>query len=172
LDTSAQFSLLYVKARNSVGDLQDVGLSIDTWDSVLLSSLSVKSRLSDAVSVKLSGRTEYKWSDYITDDLFAGTETAGNDNDRKYGASAKVVFRQGMHSVVAGADYDFYNAKAVFLPGSVDEHIVAAYVNDTIRLGKLTIIPGIRFDGVDVEDSSLKTNFFNPNLGMTYEIAD
>ena len=46
------------------------------------------------------------------------------------------------------------------------------YVNDTITLGNLSITPGLRLDNVDVKDTSLKTNFISPSIGVTYQIAE
>ncbi len=171
-DTVAQFTLLYTKARNAVGDLEDIGLSIDTRDSILLSSLSVKSRLSDAASLEISGRTEYKWSDFSVRDLIAVSDTPGSDDDRKQGGSGRLEFRQGVHNIVFGADYDINHTKATFLSSSFDEKIAAVYVNDTISLGRFSVIPGLRFDSVDVEGTSLKKTALSPSLGMTYEIGE
>jgi vitamin B12 transporter len=169
-DTTAQWTLLYSKARNAVGDLEDIGLSIDTRDTILLSTLCIRSKLSEAVSIEVSGRTDYKWSDYSMKDLLADSEMLGNLDDRKQGASAKLDFKQGIQDIVFGADYDFNHTKGI-VPYGVDEDIAAAYANDTISLGKLVIIPGLRFDSVDVKDTSLKEDAFSPSLGVTYAVG-
>jgi len=172
-DTVATYSLFYNKAQNQSGDFEAYGLRFDTRDEVLLSSLGVKSRLSDTTSIDVSVRAEQKLSPGTTTDLFAGTVTPSNLRDNKYGASAKVEFRQGIHSLVFGGDYDLYRTKGTFSGDTTfDEHIAAVYLNDTISLGRLTVIPGLRFDSVDVDDTSLKENTLSPSLGATYEIAD
>jgi vitamin B12 transporter len=72
--------------------------------------------------------------------------------------------------VVAGLDYDDTLLKAsdtlgVSLRGKNNKF--AFYVNDTIRLGKLTVTPGIRYD-----NERLVKDFISPSLGATYELGD
>ncbi len=172
-DTVVTYSLFYNKARNQGGDFEAFGLSFDTQDEVLLSSLGVKSRLSDTISVDVSARAEQKLSSGTTTDLVEGTVTPSNLQDNKYGASVKGEFRQGIHSLVFGGDYDLYRVKGSYFGDTkFDEHIAAAYLNDTISLGRFTVIPGLRVDSVDVDGTSLKSNTLSPSLGATYEIAD
>lgn len=172
-DTTATFTLLYNKAQNQSGDFEAFGFRIDTQDELLLSSLGVRSRLSDVLSIDVSARAEQKLSSAEITDLIAGIITPSSTRDNKYGGSAKAEYRQGIHSVVFGGDYDFFRVNGTFSgQASFDEHIAAAYLNDTITIGKLTVIPGLRFDSVDVENTSLKEDAFSPSLGATYEIAD
>jgi vitamin B12 transporter len=171
-DTIAIFNILYNKAQNESGDFEDFGLRVDTKDELMLSSLSLKSRLSDAVSLDVSARASQKLSGATTTDIIAGTITPSDSHDNKYGASAKLEYRQGIHSVVFGADYDLYQTKASFLgEDRFDEHISAVYLNDTFALGKLSIIPGIRLDSIDIGNTSLKETALSPSLGATYEFA-
>ncbi len=169
-DTTATFTLLYNKAQNQVGDFEAFGFRVDNQDELLLSSLGVRSRLSDVLSIDVSARAEQKLSSGTFTDLIAGTITPNDLRDNKYGVSAKAEYRQGIHSIVVGGDYDFYRVKLG--DASFDEHIAAVYLNDTISLGRLSVIPGLRFDGVDVKDTSLKENALSPSLGVTYEIVD
>jgi vitamin B12 transporter len=171
-DTIATFNILYNKAENESGDFEAFGFRVDTKDELVLSSLSLKSRLSDAVSIDVSARASQKLSSGTITDIIAGTVAPSDTHDNKYGASAKLDYRQGIHSLVFGVDYDLYRTKATFLgENRFDEHIAAGYLNDTIALGKLSIIPGLRFDSVDVDGTSLKENALSPSLGITCEIA-
>jgi vitamin B12 transporter len=171
-DTIATFSILYNKAQNESGDFEDLGFRVDTKDELMLSSLSVKSRLSDTISIDVSARASQKLSGGSITDLIAGTITPSDTHDNKYGSSAKLDYRQGIHSVVFGADYDLYRTKATFFGDNrFDEHIAAVYLNDTLALGKFSVTPGLRFDSIDVDNTSLKETALSPSLGATYEIA-
>jgi vitamin B12 transporter len=171
-DTVATFNILYNKAQNESGDFEDLGFRVDTRDELMLSSLSVKSRLSDTISIDVSARASQKLSGATITDIIAETITPSDVRDNKYGASARFEYRQGIHSVVFGTDYDLYRTKATFFGDNrFDEHIAAVYLNDTLALGKLSIIPGIRLDSVDVDNTSLKETALSPSLGVTYELA-
>ncbi len=148
-------------------------MRFETRDEVMLSTLSVRSRLSDALSIDVSARASQKLSAGTFEDLTTGTVYPSSLRDNKYGGSAKAELRQGIHSLVFGGDYDFYRTEASFFgDNSFDEHIAAVYLNDTLTLGKLSIIPGLRFDSVDIKGTSLKDNALSPSFGATYEIAD
>jgi vitamin B12 transporter len=125
------------------------------------------------MSLDVSLRTFRQNLDFLTRDLVELSDDISRDEEGLYGGSVKWDWRQGMHSVVVGFDYDSKWTKADFLGGSrFDEKIAAVYANDTISSGRLTLIPGIRYDYVNVEDTSLGENIVSPSLGLTYELAD
>ena len=171
-DTSAALTLLYNRTVEAAGDFDSLGYRYDIKSDFFLSSLSVKSRLNDALTVEVSGRMLSKtvlgfFTDLTTDPF---TVTGIPLDDKKYGGSLKFDLRKGIHSIVFGSDYEFLRTK--FSAGTFDESIVALYANDTITLGKLAVIPGIRFDSLRIKDAGISEAIFSPSLGATYEIAN
>ncbi|NOY43869.1 MAG: TonB-dependent receptor [Deltaproteobacteria bacterium] len=92
------------------------------------------------------------------------------------GVQARATWAQGRHVLVAGVDYrhtdlrartdsgDFFQslgnpARFEVEPG-IDRWGV--YLNDTIRAGRFTFVPGVRYD-----DSSRTDPFWSPSLGLT-----
>jgi vitamin B12 transporter len=70
----------------------------------------------------------------------------------------------GSHGVVVGVDYSKGTIDANSIEGPDPEREQwAAYANDTIALGGLTITPGVRYD-----DISTTGGFWSPSLGATY----
>ncbi len=169
-DTSAQLTFLYTRSREASGDFDALGFRFDSRFETVLSSLSVKSRLNDMLSVEASARFSSKAAEGFITDLPSETVTEVRTDDRKHGGSVKFDLRRGMHALVFGGDYDFYRTE--FSGLAFDEKIAAAYLNDTISLGRLSVIPGLRFDSIDVVGTGLKEDFFSPSLGVTYEITD
>lgn len=172
-DTTATFTLFYNKAENDQGDFEAEGIRLESKDEVMLSTLAVSSRLSDTLSIDVSARAAQKLSSGTFEDLTTGTVYPSGIHDNRYGASVKADFRQGVHSIVFGGDYDLLTTKAAFLgPDRIDQNRTALFVNDTITLGKAAITPGLRFDDVEVKGTSLKTKELSPSLGVSCEIAD
>ncbi len=181
-DTAATFTLLYNKGRRTEGDLAplDLKASDKTWN--LLSSLSLRSQLSDTLSLNVSARAaNMSLDDFLNEPPTAPTSTSTFD-DRKYGGSVKLDWEQGVHNVVVGSDYDFWQTSSnALVGGPVDEQVIAIYANDTISLGRLSVVPGLRYDNIDINNNgfvnmaTLETNFnehfISPSLGITYEIG-
>ena len=172
-DTSAIFTLFYNRGRRTEGDYEIDGFKLRDKTENLLSSLSLRSKLSDSLSFTASARTAMLSKDTFTTDLATETESASSFDDKKYGGSIKLDWMQERHAVVFGADYDFNRTEsAIYAAGKIDEKIMAVYANDTISLGKLSITPGLRFDNIDISSTSFNEEFLSPSLGITYEIAD
>jgi vitamin B12 transporter len=169
-DSSASLMLFYTKADEAMGIDELYRSKYDSKGELFVSSLTVKSRISDELSFELQGRTVSNLAYGFTTDLDSGEVFKGKTDDKKYGGSLKLDFRKGIHAVIFGADYDFLNTE--FSGMSFDEYIAAAYINDTITFGNLSVTPGLRFDHVDVKDTSLQTDFISPSLGVTYRIAE
>jgi len=172
-DTTATFTLLYNSAENDQGDFEAEGMRFESKEEVMLTTLALRSRLSDSLSIDVSARTAHKLTSGYYIDLINEAVYDSGSHDSRYGGSVRAEYRQGIHSVVFGADYDYLRTRATYLGGhNFYQNRAAVYANDTIAWGKLTVTPGLRFDSVDVKDTGLKENFFSPSLGVTYEIAD
>jgi len=136
----------------------------------LFATLSFKTALADGIKLYISARSamrDWKYNgETISDNSLY---TAYHSRDNNYGASAKVTANLPGHALVAGVDYD---SGVVHIEDPVWEvsqgskiRRFAAYVNDTIALGKFSITPGVRYDNDNVID-----NFVSPSLGVTYEL--
>jgi vitamin B12 transporter len=141
-DTRATLTLLYGKNHRTEGDFESIGYRFEDRTENLVSTLSVDSRLSNAMSLDVSLRTFRQNLDFLTRDLVGLSDDISRDEEGLYGGSVKWDWRQGMHSVVVGFDYDSKWTKADFLGGS-------------------------RFD-----ETSLGEDIVSPSLGLTYQLAD
>jgi len=88
------------------------------------------------------------------------------------GIRSRLVFNRKQHTVVLGAEYerrdnDDINELINSQPLENSEEIWAIFANDTIRLQKTTITPGIRYDHLSVAQ-----DIFSPSLGITYRLND
>lgn len=97
------------------------------------------------------------------------------------GARCQFVYTKEVHTLVFGLEYDKGNLEqrnlsglAMQSMGSPAELITtpdvsqwAAYVNDSIGIGKFSITPGIRYDY-----NSNSGSFVSPSLGSTYMLWD
>jgi vitamin B12 transporter len=91
--------------------------------------------------------------------------------DRVGGASAKLVWRGERQLLVGGFEYehDTFNGTSLLDQTSLwgrkmDRY--GFYLNDTISIGRLTVIPGARFD------KTANGNQFSPSLGATLRLGE
>jgi vitamin B12 transporter len=99
------------------------------------------------------------------------------DMQRK-GATGRLIWEQQRHTVVLGADYGRNTLDEEFYYGPVfggpmidvvptqKEEMWGVYANDTIRINRLTIIPGLRYDY-----HSIAEDIWSPSLGVTYQLS-
>lgn len=165
--TQALFTLGYQRQNRERSDTSALDFLDRDKTERLFSTLSVDSHVSQDLDVNVSLRAMHYRLDYIDRTVSTGEEFAGPLNEYLYGASTKVTWTPGVHTVVFGADYDYGKDKSEFNPTELTKRWWAFYVNDTIGLGRLTITPGLRYD-----DANIYEQFVSPSLGMTYELAD
>ena len=126
----------------------------------LLLAGSLLSKRSDDYSYYLSSEDE-TWSDYRQD-------------SKNSSGSLRVYGDLGRHSLSLGAEtsrstYD-ENYEAVglqLLNYPPPEESWSVYANDTIHLGRATLIPGLRYDSMSIADPQL-----SPSLGLTVRLND
>jgi vitamin B12 transporter len=91
-----------------------------------------------------------------------------NNNDRGYGSSFKITYKDYVQTVVFGSDLDWRTLDSQqLLNGRQREDKKAVFINDTVGIGKFTVTPGVRYDDTGVGD-----NFFSPSIGVTYKACD
>ncbi len=118
----------------------------------------------------------YKPSDSFQDLPYIGES---NFDEMSTKGDGKLVWSQGTHTVVVGIEFENNNLEQIGLiepPLSGPEQDVsrihsgltkeAIFINDTVVLERLSIVPGIRFD-----HNSLGQSFLSPSLGMTYKLS-
>uniref|UniRef100_UPI002C75822D TonB-dependent receptor plug domain-containing protein n=1 Tax=Geobacter sulfurreducens TaxID=35554 RepID=UPI002C75822D len=145
----------------------------NTFDN-LLTTLSISLPLTERIDWDLSLRSQWLEYDQLRHALDTGLVDASLLDDRSFGATTKLVWRTGNHSLTVGAEFDrgdFRLEQDVAGVGrsSVRSHIAKAaiFTNDTIVLGPLTITPGIRFD-----HTTTNGDFLSPSLGVTWGIGE
>ncbi|HEJ83631.1 MAG TPA: TonB-dependent receptor, partial [Desulfobacteraceae bacterium] len=87
-------------------------------------------------------------------------------------ASGRLVWSGETQTLVLGAEIErrentVYDLLAPYTAPTLSEEVWAVYVNDTIRLDRLTITPGLRYDHLSIADDIL-----SPSLGLTYQISN
>jgi vitamin B12 transporter len=146
-------------------------------------------------SSKLNINIYYRKHDFTLRNEVLGTGMLGNAGDLywdyisstpTYGFSGSITSELGNHTVLVGAEctrdeidrtikYGPY-FQVMSLPptvelgtDSVDDW--ALYANDTMKLGRLSVTPGIRYDYLSIS-SGYSTDFISPSLGLTYKLTD
>jgi vitamin B12 transporter len=172
-DTLALLTLFYNKGFRDEGDWEIDGYKFVDRKENFLSSLALKSRLSDTLNLNVSARAALLSSDLFTTYLSYGSESTSALDDKQYGGSIKLDWKTGVHSVVFGGDFDYKREETNYLSvDPVKEKIIAVYANDTVSLGNLSVTPGLRFDHIDIGGTNFNENIVSPSLGLTYLIAD
>jgi vitamin B12 transporter len=136
----------------------------DDFENVL-SYLSLESSLSKALDLSITLKAGSLQRDF---DFTAFGLGINNMREDTLGAAARLTWRNEMHTVVLGLDYDDSTLdNDFFLNGDQKLRKGAAYINDTITWDKLSVTPGLRYD-----TSNNYGDFISPSLGITYEIFD
>lgn len=169
-----RFSLGY--SAGDRGDQMDpvARASYDNSFDNLLTTLSLSLPLTERIDWDLSLRSQWLEYDQFRNSLDTGFVDASLLDDRSFGATTKLVWRTGEHSLTVGAEFDrgdFELQQEIAGVGqsSVRSHIAksALFANDTIVAGPLTITPGIRFD-----HTTTNGDFLSPSLGVTWGIGE
>jgi vitamin B12 transporter len=149
----------------------------------------------------LSPAVKFKLNLYNFDNTFIdhytvlGTGLAGNAGDfyqeykyenTAYGGDISLTWDKDRHTMILGAEYYYgelkpwgrygaYRQSQGFPPqeylGGGEITNPAIYFNDTISWDRLTIIPGLRYDHLNISDI-VEENQLSPSLGITYKITE
>ena len=145
----------------------------------------IKGQLDAALSpgLKLQAELYYYKKDFISASHRLSTGIAAEIEDwETYDTtgSVKLIREKGRHAMVFGAEYRHGEVDRRILDpatqiinelesGDIDEW--ALFFNDTIKMDRLTLIPGIRFDHYSIADLA-SDDEISPSLGMTYKITN
>jgi vitamin B12 transporter len=133
------------------------------------SSLSLSQRISQSLSLDVAFRSSYRKVALSTKEAGTGIESGySSGKDTTFGGNARLNWEKGRNNLVLGTDFDF---GALDSPNIADHHQRldkwAIYSNDTIRLGRFSLTPGLRYDY-----TSTNGDFTSPSLGVTCAISD
>jgi vitamin B12 transporter len=166
--TNIGVSLFYNKGDRENGDLSAIDLSFKNRLENMFTTLNLNSTLSDGLDLNLSLRAARERSDSDFETLSSGESSTVPVDDRKYGASARLTWKTGVHNIVMSSDYDYRKEISTIYLGEMPSlNVFAVYANDTITINKFSVTPGIRYDHTD-----RNADFTSPSLGVTYEVCD
>ena len=167
-NTDINLSLSYIGAKRGDGDFSEL-LSVKDKDrdERYSGTVSINSRLSSNLTLDVSGNVQRNRTVRVETDLNTGEVNptfGGIFDDRRYGGSAKLIWKPANQTIVLGTEYDSGTEKSDNLLGGKQNLTTwAIFANDTISIGDLAIIPGVRY-----EDTNQNGDFVSPSLGATY----
>jgi vitamin B12 transporter len=133
------------------------------------SNATLQSSLSENTDLQVMAWYLRQRYDFTNRQLATGTElTTDRYLDDGYGGSIKLTWKGQHHAIVFGGDYDSQTLESNTIADNkkgIEKQ--AAFINDTMSLGRLTITPGLRYDKTDTNG-----DFASPSLGMTYRIGE
>ncbi len=149
----------------------------DQKTTYLYASLGMRRKLTENLQLEVLGRHAYRAFDTVDTDISDGLPWLGSPplvtREKVYGVSSKLVWRVNRNLVVLGGDFEHVEISTTGTQSDSGSGISRStdrwgvYLNDTISLGDLTIIPGIRFDRPNVTSDQV-----SPSLGITYPLGE
>jgi vitamin B12 transporter len=172
VDLTEKVSLLltlgYNKGSRGFGEDTESDFSFNQDFEYLFSTLSLNAVLNDKTDLSLSLRTSRQNTELFFNQLSTGVELEKNTyDDKTNGGSAKLTWRNRLHTIVIGADYDNGELESnTIVSGKRRLEKWAVFVNDTLIFDKWSFTPGIRYDYTSTSD-----DFVSPSLGITYALG-
>lgn len=175
-DTRVFATYSYSRGKRGLGEFPQYGLRQEGDYEHLMATLGMSHALSESLDLDISGRFSRRDYSDVSSALGAGEELSNNSYEQpNLGASAKLAWRTGIHSVIIGTDYDNGTIDADLREngdtvrtkthGRLERR--AIFANDTIVWNNWSITPGLRYDWTSTSD-----DFFSPSLGVTYNLSD
>lgn len=143
----------------------------DFWDAIrqrrFYQRLQVETQPTDRLTVIAEGR-HHRFDSFIEDVYADRTEVYSDYEDEIWGATVRGSYRMGEdHLLAAGAEGDWGSYDWSGYAGDYDTADVAAWVNDTVGFGRLTLNLGARYD-----DSEEFGGVFSPSAGVVFRIPE
>lgn len=159
----------YDKAPRGSGEAPDENLAFDNGVEYLFSTLALNYRISRNADVDVSLRTIRRNTKQSVKTLDSGEVLSESTaDDRNYGGSIKLDLKNDMNHAVFGLDYDNGELRSdAVLDGEQKLDQWAVFANDTLSLGRFSLIPGLRYDHTNTNG-----DFVSPSLGVTYRLGE
>ncbi|ABB31481.1 TonB-dependent receptor plug [Geobacter metallireducens RCH3] len=175
-DTRVFATYSYSRGKRGLGEFPQYGLRQEGDYEHLIATLGMSHALSESLDLDIAGRFSHRDYSDVSGALGAGEGLNNNSYEQpNLGASAKLAWRTGIHSVIIGTDYDNGTIDADLREnggtvrtkthGRLERR--AIFANDTIVWNNWSITPGLRYDWTSTSD-----DFFSPSLGVTYNLSD
>jgi vitamin B12 transporter len=167
--TDLRMSLFYLKSGRGLGYFTYGDPLFDEKDrdknEQYFGTVSLSSRISNEITLDVYGSAKREDWTGTYDFYRLGAFFEYHTDERRYGAGSRVTYKQGAHTVVAGAEYDYGVEKAAgLIDGKQSFTKVGFFVNDTISVGDFSVTPGMRYDNTNIGG-----DFASPSLGVTYQ---
>jgi vitamin B12 transporter len=157
----------YIRSSRGDGQFPAWDQSTSTRIENMFSTLSFNCSPIDDLDVNVSLHAINNRLRTVVEAIGSPASESSAFNDHTIGGSAKVVYRYGIHGLTLGTDYDDGKADGSMIGGEHGFRTLAFFGNDVITIGKLSVIPGIRYD-----HSNTNGGFVSPSLGVAYNIGD
>jgi len=175
-DTRVLATYSYSRGERGLGTFPQFGLLQDGEYEQLAATIGMSHALSESLDLDITGRFSRRDFSDVSSALATGEELSNNRYEQpNLGASAKLTWRTGVHSVTVGTDYDNGTMDADLRENNGTVRTTAdgrlerwaVFANDTIVWNNWSVTPGFRYDWTSTSDV-----FVSPSLGVTYNIGD
>ncbi|QEM68046.1 TonB-dependent receptor [Geobacter sp. FeAm09] len=136
----------------------------------LTASVGLHKALTGAIDFEAVVRHLNHGSDYLSSAISTGAaDPQRSFRDRVYGGEIKLTWREENNLLVIGGVYEQTEADLAY--GSNTSFVKIKhhgfYLNDTLNIGTVSIIPGARFDR-----TTGRTDTFSPSLGLVWRLTE
>ncbi|MDM8551946.1 TonB-dependent receptor [Desulfobacterales bacterium HSG2] len=185
-DVNVGMSMGYSDPRFSYGDIPNYDRTISAVERAVFVTGTVDARLTRTLGLAFSlyaFKQKYSQTHLLKGDDVSPPELFLDEvyDEQTTGGSGKLVWEQGINTVVFGLDYKDGDVDQTICSGSLyqsfgapkiartssDVTSWAIYLNDTISVNRWSFTPGIRYDYNDIDGS-----FVSPSLGITYRLGE
>ena len=166
--TDIRSSLFYLTSHRERGDFRVFDEKDDDRTEQYFGTVSLTSRLTRDLTLDVSAYAQRQRIIISGDVISTGDFLFSTiSDDRRYGGSAKLVWKLENHTIVLGSDYNYGTEKSEnLLDGKQNLTRWALFANDTITIGDLAVTPGVRY-----EHTNTSGDFVSPSIGATYMLT-